>query len=216
MNLLILALAPVLIILVYIYIRDKYEREPIVLLIGSLIVGAFIVIPVIFVESFFDNYSLRFSGYSQAAFTAFISAGLVEEFFKFIALYYLIWRNKEFNEKFDGIVYAVFISLGFAGTENILYVFEYGEPVAYTRAFTAVPAHALFGVIMGYYFSLSKFYPRKKQIHFIAALLVPVLLHGMYNYILMTQHKLYLLFFIPFLFYLWRSGFKKMKELAVR
>ncbi len=216
MNLLILALAPVFIILVYIYIRDKYEREPIFLLAASLIVGSFTVIPVIFVESFFDNYALRYSGYAYTAFTAFISAGLVEEFFKFVALFYLIWRNREFNERFDGIVYAVFISLGFAGTENILYVFEYGEPVAYTRAFTAVPAHALFGVVMGYYFSLSKFYPGKKRIHFIAALLVPVALHGIYDFILISQHKLYLLFFVPFLFYLWRSGFKKMKELSLK
>jgi len=122
--------------------------------------------------------------------------------------------HKEFDEKYDGIVYAVFVSLGFALVENIMYVFQYGHEVAYSRAITAVPVHAILGITMGYYFSLAKFFKKRRTVNFLTALLMPILLHGIYDFILMSQHQMYLLIFIPFLYYLWRSGFKKMKELS--
>ena len=108
MNLLIIALAPVLIILIYVYVRDKYEKEPIGLLIKALFAGAFVVVPIIFVESFLSIYGGMFTGYTSVAYTAFVVAAFTEELFKFIALYIVIWKNKEFNEKFDGIVYHRF------------------------------------------------------------------------------------------------------------
>ena len=157
MNLLILAAAPVLIIAIFIYIRDRYEKEPIGLLLKTLLAGSLTTIPVVFVNGWLAGYSEYFTGLSQAGYTAFVMAACVEEFFKFLALYLLIWRNREFNEKFDGIVYAVYISLGFALVENIMYVTNYGEEAGYMRALTAVPAHALFGVTMGYYFAFAKF-----------------------------------------------------------
>jgi RsiW-degrading membrane proteinase PrsW (M82 family) len=214
LNLILLAAAPVVIILSYVYIRDKYEKEPIGLLLKTLLAGALTTIPIMLVGSWLAKFSVYFSGLQLAAYDAFLVAAFNEEFFKFAALVYLIWRHKEFNEKFDGIVYAVFVSLGFALVENIMYVFQYGQEVAYTRAITAVPVHAILGVTMGYYFSLAKFFEKRKSINLITALLMPILLHGIYDFILMSQHEMYLLIFIPFLFYLWRSGFKKMKELS--
>ena len=214
MNLLFLSSAPVLIILLYVYIRDKYEREPLGLLLKTLLAGGLTVIPVMIVNSGIEGYKIYFTGYMQVAYIAFIVAGFVEEFFKFTALYLLIWRNREFNERFDGIVYAVFISLGFALVENIMYVYSYGVNVGYTRAFTAVPAHALFGVTMGYFFAMAKFSSKDNSLHFAKALLYPVLLHGIYDFILMSQHPYLLFIFIPFIFYLWRAGFKKMKILS--
>ena len=98
-------------------------------------------------------------GLSYAAYTAFIVAALTEEGMKFLAFYFFFWKNRNFNERFDGIVYAVYISLGFAGIENILYVFTGGYSVGVIRALTAVPAHALFGIVMGYYFGMAKFNP---------------------------------------------------------
>ena len=209
MNLIVIALAPVFIILIYVYVRDKYEKEPIGLLIKTFLAGAFIVIPIMFIEG---KLRSRFTGYTEVAYTAFVIAAFTEEIFKFIALYLLIWKNKEFNEKFDGIVYAVFISLGFAAVENIMYVFQYGHETGISRALTAVPGHALFGVAMGYYLGLAKLSPKNKSKNFLLALLVPIGLHGLYDFILMTQHKYLLLAFIPFLYYLWKAGFKKMKE----
>ena len=109
MNLLILALAPVFIIGGYIYFRDKYEKEPIRLLLLALLLGALTVIPILFIESFLQGFTQIFSGLAAAAWQAFVVAAFSEELFKYIALYLLIWKSVEFNEKFDGIVYAVFI-----------------------------------------------------------------------------------------------------------
>ncbi len=202
------------IILIYVYVRDKYEREPLGLLLKTLLAGALTTIPIMLVGAWMTKFEVYFSGLQSAAYNAFIVAALNEEFFKFAALYFIIWRHKEFDEKYDGIVYAVFVSLGFALVENIMYVYQYGQEVAYTRALTAVPVHAILGITMGYYFSSAKFFEKRRTINFISALLMPVLLHGIYDFILMSQHQMYLLIFVPFLFYLWRSGFKKMKELS--
>ncbi|MCB2222339.1 MAG: PrsW family intramembrane metalloprotease [Bacteroidetes bacterium] len=214
MNLLLLASAPVFIILIYVYMRDQYEREPIGLLLKALLAGALTVIPVMIVNSGIESYKAFFTGYGEVAYVVFVVAGFVEEFFKFVVLYLLIWMSREFNERFDGIVYAVFISLGFALVENIMYVYTYGESVGYTRAFTAVPAHALFGITMGYFFAQAKFHQIDKLLNFSKALIYPVILHGIYDFILMSQHPYLLLVFIPFILYLWRAGFKKMKILS--
>lgn len=214
MNLILWASAPVVIILVYVYIRDKYDKEPLGLLLKTLLAGALTTIPILLVGTWLSKYLVLFTGLQAAAYNAFIVAALNEEFFKFAALFFLIWRHKAFDEKFDGIVYAVFVSLGFAWVENIMYVLQYGQEVAYSRAITAVPMHAILGVTMGYYFSMAKFFEKRRTINFLSALFIPVLLHGIYDFILMSQHEMYLLIFIPFLIYLWRSGFKKMKELS--
>ncbi|MBI9035787.1 MAG: PrsW family intramembrane metalloprotease [Bacteroidales bacterium] len=214
MTLLILALAPVLILLVYVYIRDKYEREPISLLLKGLGLGALIVIPVIFAEKFLQSLPPDTNTLFDPAYTAFVVAGFTEELFKFLALYFLIWKNPNFNEKFDGIVYAVFISLGFAAIENIMYVMGNGVQTGYLRAFTAVPAHALFGVAMGYYFGLAKFQRKKRSIHMYKAFLIPIILHGVYDFIIMSQLSWWLFVFLPYLYYLWDNGLKKMRELS--
>lgn len=213
-----MAIAPVVIILFYIYFRDKYEKEPLSLLLKALFLGGLIVIPVIYVEGFLMGFLpvFEFSNRAQAFFDAFVVAGFTEETFKFLVLYILIWKSKEYNERFDGIVYAVFVSLGFAMIENIKYVYNYGETVALSRAFLAVPAHALFGVTMGYYLSLSKFSLNKftKRTYFSYALIFPIILHGSYDFILMANEPLGILVFIPFVIYLWKTGFKRMKVLS--
>ena len=213
MNLLVIALAPVLIILYYVYVKDKYNKEPLPLLLKSLLAGALITIPVVFVEGalsalWYGDFSLTQAGYS-----AFVVAGLTEELFKFLALYWLIWKNKEFDEKYDGIVYAVFISLGFAGIENIMYVLQYGAATGYTRAITAVPAHAFFGMVMGFYFALAKFIPEKKLVNLFKALLIPILLHGFYDYILMSQEEALMLLFVPYMIWMFYFTRKKMNSL---
>jgi len=217
MNLIIAALAPVVIILFYVYFRDKYEKEPIGLLLVSLLVGGIIVIPVVFVERLISSQNPFTEGVNpigNAAYTAFLVAALVEEGFKFLALYLLIWRNKNFNEKFDGIVYAVFISLGFAGVENIMYVAGGGMDVAFTRAITAVPAHALFGIRMGYYFGIAHMYEELRSSHLKLAFIYPLVLHGIYDFILMTGFNWLWLVFVPYLVYLYFEGFKKMKIIS--
>lgn len=214
MNLIILSLAPVFIIAGYIYFRDKYEKEPIRLLLLALLFGALTVIPILFVEQFLTGFSGLFSGLSAAAWNAFAVAAFTEEIFKFLALYLLIWKSPELNEKFDGIVYAVFISLGFAAVENILYVTGNGFGTGVIRAITAVPAHAIFGITMGFYFGMAKFYVKERKILLIKALGYAVLLHGIYDFILFTGMEWITVVFAIFVVYLYISGLKRIKQLS--
>jgi protease PrsW len=214
MDLLLLALAPVLVIALYIYFRDKYEKEPISLLIRALGTGILIVLPIDFAERLLVVVRPNFFHQFQALYNAFIVAGFTEELFKFIGLYLLIWANNNFNEKFDGIVYAVFVSLGFAAVENILYVFHHGIQVGYVRAIISVPAHALFGITMGYYFGLARFLPSLRKKYLMHSFLYPFLLHGIFDFILMLGNYFLLLGFIPYMVYLYISGLKRMKALT--
>jgi protease PrsW len=214
MDLLILSFAPVFIIGGYVYFRDKYEREPVRLLIYALLAGALTVIPILFLEQFLDGFTAFFPGLLAAAWKAFVVAGFSEELFKYIALYLLIWRSPEFNDKFDGIVYAVFVSLGFAAVENVLYVTGNGFYTGITRAITAVPAHAVFGVTMGFYFGMAKFFVKQRSQLKKKALFIPIVLHGIYDFILFTGFAWLTIVFIGFLIYLYYSGFRRIKILS--
>jgi RsiW-degrading membrane proteinase PrsW (M82 family) len=216
MSLLVLSLAPVLIIAGYIYFRDKYEKEPIKLLIIALLVGGLTVIPILFIEQFLSKFTALFSGLAVPAWTAFVVAAFSEELFKFIALYLLIWKSPEFNEKFDGIVYAVYISLGFAAVENVMYIMEGGLSSGVMRAVTAVPAHAIFGITMGFYFGLAKFYEKERNILKLKALAYPILLHGIYDFIIMTGIQWLTIVFFAFVIFLYIFGLKKVKYLSDR
>lgn len=214
MNLLILALAPVIIVAAYIYFRDKYEKEPIRLLAFALLAGALTVIPILFIESFLSGLGTGLPHFSAAAWNAFVVAAFSEETFKYIALYLLIWKSPEFNEKFDGIVYATYVSLGFAAVENILYVTGGGVATGISRALTAVPAHAIFGITMGFYFGLARFYEKQSRSLKQKALLFPILLHGVYDFILFTGLAWLTVVFIAFVVFLYFSGLKRIRELS--
>nr|WP_320120475.1 PrsW family glutamic-type intramembrane protease [uncultured Marinifilum sp.] len=215
MNLLLISVAPIAIILFYVYYRDKYEKEPISLLAKGILAGIIICIPVIFAEKAISAFlPLIFTGKIAYAFgNAFLVAALCEEAFKLLAVYILVWKNPNFNERFDGIVYAVFVSLGFALAENIMYVFSNGMSTEIARAFTAVPAHAMFGIMMGYYLGLAKFSRKGKTSLLLLAFIIPFLVHGIYDFILMVQISWILTLFFPFLIYLMHKTNEKMTEL---
>ncbi|PQJ79167.1 PrsW family intramembrane metalloprotease [Polaribacter porphyrae] len=186
MNLLLLAIAPVTIIIVFIYVKDKFEKEPISFLIKNFLLGAFLSVIITFFLSFLSNYFFVVTDAKsilQQFIKAFIIVALVEEFSKYIIVRFYAQKSKEFNEPFDGIVYAVMVSMGFAALENILYVFQYGVNVGFTRAFTAVPAHATFGILMGYFMGKAKFSKNRVQLNLIG-LLVATLFHGAYDFFL--------------------------------
>ncbi len=211
------ALAPVILLLIYVYRRDKYEKEPKKLLAKVFIFGIISVIPVYFIETALTNYwhnkyALPSMQLNTAAYDAFVVAAFTEEFFKILVFFIFIWKNKNFNEKFDGIIYAVFISMGFAATENLMYVLGSGFSTGIIRAFTAVPAHAIFAVTSGYFLALAKFKPSGKLIYLILALAVPVLLHGIYDFILLAKNDLLLLFFIPYVIFIFILALKGMKR----
>lgn len=214
MAILLASLAPVIIILFYIYFRDKYEKEPLRMLVKALLAGVLIILPVIFVEQWLSALSPFSEKVGAAAWHAFVVAGTTEELFKYLALYLLIWKSPSFNEKFDGIVYAVFVSLGFAAVENVMYVIDGGIQTAAIRAVTAVPAHAIFGVTMGYYLGIAHMYKELKKQYLLKAIAIPVLLHGIYDFILMVEVGWLLILFFPYVILLYVMGIKKMKALS--
>ncbi len=215
MLLLAAAVAPSAALLYYFYTRDKYEKEPRLMLLKAFLMGGGLVIPVLFVEMSLSIFDLSDSSILAAGYTAFIVAGLVEESFKFLFFFLYIWKNREFDEMYDGIVYAVFISLGFATVENLAYVLSGGMNTAILRSFTAVPAHALFAVVMGYYLGIAKFVrPKYRQRYIGLGLIIPIILHGIYDFILFSQKLYFLLLFIPYMLYLWKRGLGHVEELV--
>ena len=213
-SLLFISLAPVLIIAFYIYNRDRHEKEPFSILFKALIIGALCVLPVLLIEGLLTMLYSGKEGMNEAAYTAFVVAGMTEEGIKFLALLLFFWNSKHFNEKFDGIVYAVYISLGFAAIENILYVFQGGYSVGLVRALTAVPAHALFGIMMGYNFGLARFNDRYRAINLISAFILPFIAHGAYDFLLMGNSPVMLTAFVPLIILYWITGFRRMKKLS--
>ena len=187
--LLALALAPAFVIMVYIYIKDKYEREPISLLLKNFGLGASASIIITVIIGAFGNFFLPVTNPEsvvQQFVKAFVVVALVEEFSKYVIVRYYAQRNKEFDEPFDGIVYSVMVSMGFAALENVIYVFQFGMENGIIRAFTAVPAHATFGILMGYFMGKAKFAKTKKdKIRLnLTGLIAATLFHGIYDFFL--------------------------------
>jgi len=189
MDLILYALAPITVIIFYIYLKDKYEKEPKRLLIISFILGAVVsVITTLILYSIFDiviPLNDKYSVWEQFK-QAFFVVGFSEELSKYLIVLFFAQRHKEFNEPFDGIVYAVMVSMGFAATENIIYVWNGGASTALVRAFTAVPAHATFGILMGYFMGKAKFSTKKMQLN-LAGLGLAILFHGAYDFFLFIQ-----------------------------
>ncbi|WP_439152870.1 PrsW family intramembrane metalloprotease [Winogradskyella sp.] len=189
MNLIFCAVAPILAILIYIYIQDKYEKEPAGLLLLSFLFGAIVSIIIVSIIYVFTGHFIpitnEFSLWQQFI-QAFIVVALSEEFSKYVIVKYFAQTRKAFNEPFDGIIYAVMVSMGFACTENILYVLQGGYEVAIMRAFTAVPAHATFGILMGYFMGKAKFSNNRFKLN-IAGLFLAVLFHGAYDFFLFIR-----------------------------
>ena len=186
MTLLISAIVPILFVFVFIYIMDKYEKEPIQLLLFNFFLGAIVSIIITTVLYVIIDIPLPLKDHTsvfEQFIKAFFVVGLTEEFSKYIIVRYYAQPNDEFNEPFDGIVYAVMVSMGFAATENIMYVFQGGFEIAVIRAFTAVPAHATFGILMGYYMGKAKFSNNRFLLN-ITGLLLAALFHGAYDFFL--------------------------------
>lgn len=189
MNLLFLALIPGILIIIFIFRKDKVESEPTSLIIKLLILGAVSCIPAIFAETFMSGFKpAEFieGSVGNALFNAFLVAALCEEVCKFVLLWLGSWKNRSFNYRFDGIVYGVCVAVGFALLENVMYVLNGGLYVALMRGVLAVPLHAFCGVYMGIHYGAAKRYSIEGQ-HGKAwgsvflALFAPFLIHGIYD-----------------------------------
>jgi len=182
LTLLAVSSAPAACIIFYIYLKDKHEREPVSLLVKSFLLGIVSVL-----VTFAISYPLEMfipteeENLTQQAVHAFLFVALVEEFSKFLFVRGILYHGTHFNEPFDGIVYSVMVSMGFATLENILYVSQGGLDTALVRMFTAVPAHATFAILMGYYIGKAKFEEGRGYLSWVG-LLAATLFHGAYDY----------------------------------
>ena len=183
LSLLAIALAPGIAIALYVYLKDKHEREPISLLLMSFLYGALSTLVTLLISwPVHANFVFEEGNAVDQFINAFFGVALVEEFSKFIFVRFILYRNKNFNEPFDGIVYALMVSMGFATLENVLYTFNYGFETGILRMFTAVPAHATFGILMGYFLGKAKFDHKNEGLLAFAALMIATLFHGAYDY----------------------------------
>lgn len=204
------AVAPSVSLLTYLYLRDKYDAEPIHMVIRMFVLGVLVVVPIMVmqrgIQLWLGDHSVLF---------AYVESAGIEEFVKWFVLYHVIFNHTEFDEPYDGIVYAAAISLGFATLENVLYAIyspaTFGTLLA--RALLPVSGHALFGIMMGYYLGKAKFAPKKHVRFFLTvSLMLPMLLHGTYDWIIITIKTNWMWFMVPFMIILWMWGLRKMNR----
>ncbi|MFD1850507.1 glutamic-type intramembrane protease PrsW [Oceanobacillus bengalensis] len=199
-------LAPAIALLSYFYLKDRVT-EPIPLIIRTFISGALLVFPIMFIQYVLTSEAMINNNFIHS----FFFGAFFEEFFKWFIFMFAIFRHPEFNNHYDGIVYAVSISLGFASLENVLYLITNGIEYAFLRAFFPVSSHALFGVIMGFYLGKAKHMHSRKKWNMFRAFLIPFLLHGIYNYILLTVTSNWIFYIIPFMIFLWYVALHRAK-----
>lgn len=218
--LLFLSVLPAALLIIFIYRQDKYQKEPFKSLFKAFFGGMLSVVFTIVTVRIID-YTIGLIPYlNQTVFyDSFITAGIPEELCKFLVFMIFIWNDKNFDEYFDGIVYASFISLGFATVENIMYVMPGGIGTGIVRALISVPAHFLFGVILGYFLSLAKFNSDKKGRYIIIGLLIAMAAHGLFDWLLMFSDRMggalssfIYTFFIAGDVMLWRLGIRLIKK----
>jgi len=217
------AILPAFLLVFYIYLRDRHQREPLGWILKGVLYGVVSAGIAMVLESGLQMLGIvsnSATSWIGAMWNAFVGAAMPEEAAKLLMLWLLLRRNKYFDERFDGIVYACCVGMGFAGTENILYLFsniDAWQSTAVMRAIFAVPAHFMFAVAMGYFYSKVHFRDvswRYRSLIFVA----PVILHGLYDGLLFSANAtpqmqgIILMFFYLFCFLMFRLSRQRIKK----
>jgi RsiW-degrading membrane proteinase PrsW (M82 family) len=214
------AVIPAVYLLIRVYRADRLEKEPTGLLVSLVVLGIFSTALAGVAEALGSILLTRLipqRGLIYNALLYFIIVGISEEGAKYLLLKARTWKSPHFNFRFDGVVYAVFVSLGFALWENIRYVLTFGFGTALARAVTAIPGHACFGVFMGVWYGVAKKYdlsgmePESREARK-RALLIPILLHGAYDFIASMESELMSIVFLLFVGWLFRSALNLVKK----
>ena len=193
----IMAIAPALVLVRYYYLQDQQKPEPAGMVVKLFLLGFCLILPAMIVEYAFDRVNLLLLERSVIGYLvvkSFIVVALCEEVLKFLTVIFFVYRQLEFDEEMDGIVYTVMASMGFACMENIIYVLDSGLTIAVVRAFSAIPMHAFSSGLMGFYLGRAKFAETRKQewLDWGHGLGIAVLIHGTYDLMLfiapMTHH----------------------------
>lgn len=193
LQVIVLAILPPFILLYWVYQQDKLQREPTKNLVKAFFFGCLSVFASLLISIPSMKIGLfpqKIASYWDAFRTAFFGAAIPEETAKLVLLWLFLRKCKDFDERMDGIVYAVCVGMGFASFENIEYLFAAGTDwvtVGLGRSITAIPGHFGFAVIMGYYFSLYYFDNYRAPGAGLKMWLYPMLLHGLYDWVAMSQ-----------------------------
>ncbi|MCC3869465.1 PrsW family intramembrane metalloprotease [Terrisporobacter mayombei] len=216
-----LAVLPVIFFVGWIYFKDRYEKEPPLKLIEYFLLGILVSILAILLEFYFSKLNI-FSGIMGTLYIAFFVAAFTEEGLKSIILIPVLLKDKNFNEKLDGIIYSIFLSLGFATIENIIYLMrerlDLSFELAVTRGLISVPSHIMFAITMGYYISKYKFSKEDdngRNKYLIYAVIIPILLHGVFDFILMIGYRWAIIVFIVYIIFLWKVNLDKLDRYAL-
>lgn len=216
-----LAILPIIFLGYYVYSKDNEKESKKILIklfIGGLIAAFLTVVITLILKKVFPYFNSDSKYYSNIGVFvySFCIVALVEELSKFLMTYIISYHNKEFDQLYDMIVYAVFVSLGFAWIENILYVFSGGVTVALLRTFLAVPTHVSVAIFMGYYLSFAKLADINgkaslKKKYIICSMVIPTIFHGIYDYLLYSGSYVYLYLYLLFICFLYINAYKRIK-----
>lgn len=229
----IISILPIILLSIYIYKKDT-NKEPKKLLLKLFISGILTAILVILVSVILRFISPVFAfdakdlNLFELVINVFIGVALVEEFCKWFMAYKVSYLNKEFDEFYDAIVYCVFVSLGFACLENVLYIFngnaleeKFMEALTTgaVRAVSSVPGHVCFGIYMGYYFGLAKIADLNnnkslKNKNLFMSILIPTILHGIYDYCIFSKISILIILDLIFVIFMFIHAHKKIKKVS--
>lgn len=224
--LLIISIIPVIVLAYYVYRKDK-NKEPIGLLLKLFLLGVLSCVLTFLISISMSLYipllskEISSMSFIEVFIYTFIFIAFIEEGLKWIITYVFGYNNKEFDEIYDVIVYAVFVSLGFATVENILYVFTEGNiSIGIYRGLLSIPSHVCNAIFMGYYLSMTKFYDirnqKKKKINNkVKSILIPTILHGIYDLCCFSNSYVFIIIFFVFIINLYVYSIKKLKEISM-
>ena len=214
------AVVPAVILMLKVYRSDRLEKEPPKLIL-SLVLSGVLATLLAMAGEWVGNLFLRhvYDDFLRDLLLYFVVVAGCEEGFKYLFLRRRTWFDENFNCQYDAVVYAVAVSLGFALWENLSYVFEYGFATALVRAVTAVPGHACFGVFMGCWYGMAKRadnfgYPEKSIRYRVLCVLIPMLLHGMYDFIATRTSDSSTWIFVVFVIIMFSISFMLVKKLS--
>lgn len=220
-----ISMIPVILLGLYIYNKDtvKEPKSLLLILFVSGLISSFIVviiniltaliIPDLYLSDNYQNF-----GFFKLFILIFLEIALVEELSKWVMIRTIGYHHKDFDQLYDIIVYSTFVALGFAAIENALYVLQGGITLGIYRAIFSVPGHVAFGVFMGYYLGLAKTVEKndktKYKLYMTLSILVPTLLHTVYNFFLMKENIWYLIVFLGFIIILYVSAVKEIDKVS--
>lgn len=220
--LLLAALIPPLFLMYRIYKLDKIEREPPRLVLRVFVAGALSVVPAIFLEYFGGELLSSVVASGTVLFNLlqyFLVVAWAEEGVKHFALKHTTWKHPEFNYHFDAVVYSTAAALGFAAAENLEYVLVYGLDVAAIRAVTAIPGHCIFGIFMGFYYGMAKYWQirgnqGRSRFYQMWSILMPLLMHGFYDFCATSKSDVATIVFLGYIIVLDLIAIRQIRKFS--